>query len=482
MRLKDETLLKSKAYVDGSWVDAAGGGTFAVTDPATGETLADVADLDGADAARAIDAADAAFEGWAETDPKERARLLRAWRDLIVENAEDLAMIMTSEQGKALIESFGEVHYGSWFVEWYAEEAKRAYGDIIPSPVSRTLMVAKRPVGVAAAITPWNFPNAMITRKCAPALAAGCPVVVKPAEATPLSALALAELAHRAGIPKGVFNVLPSSSGARVGDEFCANPKVKKLSFTGSTPVGKILIRQCADTVKKVSMELGGNAPFIVFEDADLDAAADGAIACKFRNSGQTCISANRMLVQRSVYDDFAERLAKGVSVLKVADGREEGALQGPLINEAAVEKVERHIADALDRGATALAGGKRHELGRTFFEPTVLRDVGPDFLIANEETFGPVAGLIAFDTEEEAIKLANDTPFGLAAYFYSRDVGRVMRVSRKLQYGMVGANTGVLSSEAIPFGGFKESGLGREGGYYGLEEYLETQLVTIAE
>ncbi len=473
--LQDPTLLKNTCYVDGAWVAADTGRVFEVTNPADGTVIEAVPDFGEAETRRAVAAADAAWPPWRAKTAKERAGILRAWFDRIMENQEDLARLMTLEQGKPLAEARGEVAYGASFVEWFAEEAKRVYGDTIPAPFSdRRYVVIKQPIGVVAAITPWNFPIAMITRKCAPALAAGCPVVVKPAALTPLCALALAELAERAGVPKGVFNVITSSSGAAIGRELTGNPTVRKLSFTGSTEVGKVLIRECAGTVKKVSMELGGNAPFIVFDDADLDAAVAGAMASKYRNTGQTCVCANRLLVQDGVYEEFSAKLAAAVAELKVGNGLDEDNSQGPLINEAAVEKVEQHIADALDKGARLICGGKRHTLGGTFFEPTVLADVTAAMAVAREETFGPVAPLFRFHDEAEAISMANDTEFGLAAYFYSRDIGRVWRVSEAIEYGMVGINEGIISTEVAPFGGVKESGLGREGSKYGIDEFVE--------
>ncbi len=468
-------MLRSDAFIGGVWVGADSGARFAVKDPADGSVLAEVPDLSAVETRRAIEAANDAWAGWRGATAKARALVLRRWFDLIIAQRDALARLMTLEQGKPLAEARAEVTYGAAFVEWFAEEAKRVYGDVIPSPQpDRRYLVIRQAVGVVGAITPWNFPVAMITRKCAPALAAGCPVVVKPSELTPLCALALAELALQAGVPAGVFNVVTTTDSAAVGRELTANPAVRKLSFTGSTAVGKLLIRDCADTVKKVSMELGGNAPFIVFDDADLDAAVDGAMASKYRNSGQTCVCANRLLVQAGVYDTFAERLGRRVAAMKVGSGLEDGVVQGPLINPAAVDKVERHIADALEKGAALVCGGRRHALGGTFFEPTVLRDVSPAMLVAHEETFGPVAPLFRFTTEQQAVQMANDTSFGLAAYFYSRDVGRIWRVAEALDYGMVGINEGIISTEVAPFGGIKESGLGREGSRYGIEEFLE--------
>jgi succinate-semialdehyde dehydrogenase/glutarate-semialdehyde dehydrogenase len=475
--LKDRSLFRTQGYIGGAWSVAASGSTFAVTNPATGAHLADVVDMDASDTRRAIEAANAAFPAWKKKTAKERAAVLRKWFDLILANGEDLAQLMTAEQGKPLTESRGEVVYSASFVEWFAEEAKRVYGDTVPThkPDAR-IVVVREPIGVVAAITPWNFPLGMITRKCAPALAAGCPVVIKPAEDTPLSALALAELAERAGFPKGIFNVVPCSkpNAISVGGELTANPIVRKLSFTGSTPVGKLLMKQCADTVKKVSLELGGNAPFIVFDDADLDAAVAGAMASKYRNAGQTCVCANRILVQSGVYDAFAAKLAAAVEALKVGNGTIDGVTQGPLINGAAIDKVERLVNDATSKGARVITGGKRHQLGGQFFEPTILADVTTDMACFAEEIFGPVAPLFRFETEEEAIQMANDTPFGLAAYFYARDIGRVWRVGEGLEYGMVGINEGLISNEVAPFGGVKESGLGREGSKYGMDDFTE--------
>ncbi|HEY5788983.1 MAG TPA: succinate-semialdehyde dehydrogenase [Gammaproteobacteria bacterium] len=468
-------LMRSDAYIDGAWVAADDGARFAVTDPASGALLAELPDMGAAETRRAIEAADAAWPAWRAKTAKERGALLRRWFELQLEHQEELARLLTAEQGKPLAEARGEVVYGASFVEWFAEEAKRVYGEVIPAHTAdRRLVVIKQPIGVAAAITPWNFPIAMITRKCAPALAAGCPVVVKPAALTPLSALALAALAEQAGIPPGVFNVVTSRRSAAVGGELTSNPTVRKLSFTGSTEVGKLLMEQCAGTVKKLSLELGGNAPFIVFDDADLDAAVAGAMASKYRNTGQTCVCANRILVQDGVYDAFAARLAAAVASLKVGPGTEDGVTQGPLINAAAVEKVEEHIADAVGHGARVACGGKRHALGGTFFEPTILVDVTPQMKVAREETFGPVAPLFRFHDETEAVAMANATEFGLACYFYSRDIGRCWRVAEALEYGMVGVNEGIISTELAPFGGVKESGLGREGSRHGIEEYLE--------
>lgn len=459
----------------GAWRPAADGRRFAVDNPATGETLAEVADGGRADAEAAIEAAAAALPAWRARTAKDRGAILRRWFDLVMAAQEDLARLMTAEQGKPLSESRGEIAYGAAFIDWFAEEGKRVYGDVIPSPLpGRRIVVTRQAVGVVGAITPWNFPVAMITRKAAPALAAGCSFVVKPAAETPLCALALAELAGRAGIPAGVFNVVPSARAAEVGEVLTGHPAVRKFSFTGSTAVGRRLMAQCAATVKKVTLELGGNAPFIVFDDADLDAAADGAMASKYRNMGQTCVCANRLLVQAGVHDAFAERLAAKVAALKVGDGAGEGITQGPLITPAAVRKVETLIGEALAAGARLVLGGHRHPLGGTFFEPTVLTGVTPAMAIAREEIFGPVATLTRFDTEAEAIALANDTEAGLAAYFYTRDLGRAFRVSEALEYGMVAVNEGILSTEVAPFGGMKQSGLGREGSKYGIEDYLE--------
>jgi succinate-semialdehyde dehydrogenase/glutarate-semialdehyde dehydrogenase len=481
MKLKDASLLKQKCYVDGEWHDADSKETIDVTNPATGAKLGTIPKMGAAETRRAIDAANRAYPAWRALTAKERAAILRRWYDLMLANQEDLAQIMTAEQGKPLGEARGEIAYAASFIEWYAEEAKRVYGDTIPAALKdRRIVVTKEPVGVVGAITPWNFPSAMITRKAGPALAAGCTFVCKPATETPFSALALAELATRAGIPKGVFNVVTGKS-SEIGAELTASPIVRKITFTGSTEIGKKLMAQSAQTVKKVTMELGGNAPFIVFEDAHLDAATDGAIASKFRNMGQTCVCANRILVHDKVYDAFAEKLAAKAKALKVGDGTAEGVTQGPLINPAAVKKAEEHIADALRKGAKVVLGGKRHALGHSFFEPTVLTDVNPQMMIAREETFGPVAPLFRFSTEEEAIRLANDTEFGLAAYFYSRDIGRIWRVSEALEYGIVGVNTGIISTESAPFGGMKESGVGREGSKYGLDEYLEVKYVCMA-
>ncbi len=477
--LNDASLLATRAYLAGDWADADDGATFAVTNPARGDVIAQVADLTRAETARAIDAAYAAQKDWAQWTGKERAAVLRRWFDLMVENADDLGRILTAEMGKPFPEARGEVLYGASFIEWFAEEAKRVYGETIPGHLrDKRITVIKQPIGVAASITPWNFPNAMITRKAGPALAAGCAFVARPAAETPLSALALGVLAERAGIPKGVFSVIPSTRSSDIGKEFTSNPKVRKLTFTGSTEVGRILLRQAADQVMKCSMELGGNAPFIVFDDADLDKAVEGALIAKYRNNGQTCVCANRIYVQAGVYDAFAEKLKASAESMKVGDGLEEGVIVGPLINEAAVEKVEQHIADALAKGATVTTGGHRHALGGTYFEPTVITGATTDMAFATEETFGPLAPLFRFETEDEVIALANDTIFGLAAYFYAQDLSRVIRVQEALEYGMVGVNTGLISTEVAPFGGVKQSGLGREGSHHGMEDYLEMKYI----
>ena len=474
VQLTDPKLFRQACYVDGAWIDSSALGAIDVDNPATGEVIGTVPRLGRAETRAAIDAAARAFPGWRGKTGKERAAAMRRWFDLMMANQDDLARLMTTEQGKPLTESRGEVAYAASFLEWFGEEAKRVYGDTIPPhQPDKRIIVIKEPVGVVACITPWNFPLAMITRKAGPAIAAGCTVVLKPASQTPFSALALAELAERAGIPKGVLNVI-TGSATEIGGELTSNPTVRKLSFTGSTETGKILMAQCAGTVKKLSLELGGNAPFIVFDDANLDAAVEGAIMSKYRNTGQTCVCANRLLVQDAVYDAFAEKLTAAVRKLKPAPGLEAGATQGPLIDDRAVEKVESHISDATSKGATVLVGGKRHPLGGRFFEPTVLTNVTPAMIVAREETFGPVAPLFRFRGEEDAIRLANDTEFGLAAYFYGRDIGRIWRVAEALEYGIVGINTGLISTEVAPFGGVKESGLGREGSKYGMEEFLE--------
>ncbi|CAO3444178.1 Succinate-semialdehyde dehydrogenase [NAD(P)+] (EC 1.2.1.16) [Azospirillum argentinense] len=473
--LKDAELLRFQGFVDGRWIDADSGKTVEVTNPADGSVLGSVPMMGADETRRAIDAAERAWPAWRALTAKERAKTLRTWFDLMMANQEDLARIMTAEQGKPLAEARGEVAYAASFIEWFAEEGKRVYGDTIPQHLpGRRIVVTKEPIGVTAAITPWNFPAAMITRKAGPALAAGCPMVIKPATATPLTALAMAVLAERAGIPAGILAVVTGSARA-IGGEMTGNPTVRKLTFTGSTEIGKELMAQCAGTVKKVSLELGGNAPFLVFNDADLDEAVKGAIASKYRNTGQTCVCANRLLVQSGVYDAFAAKLAEAVKALKVGPGlTTEGAQQGPLIDMAAVEKVEDHIRDATEKGARVVLGGKRHALGGSFFEPTILADVTPAMKVAREETFGPVAPLFRFETEEEAVRMANATEFGLAAYFYSRDIGRVWRVAEALEYGIVGINEGIISTEVAPFGGMKESGIGREGSKYGIEDYLE--------
>jgi succinate-semialdehyde dehydrogenase/glutarate-semialdehyde dehydrogenase len=471
--LKEPSLFKIQGFIAGVWQDADNGTTFPVHNPATGKLLARVPNMGTPETRRAIEAANAAWPAWRALPAKTRASLLRAWYELVIDNADDLARIMTAEQGKPLPEAKGEIQYAASFLEWFGEEAKRVYGDTIPSPATdKRIVVVKEPIGVCAAITPWNFPAAMITRKVGPALAAGCPIVVKPAEATPLTALALAELARRADMPSGVLNIITGDPRA-VGAEMTGNPLVRKVSFTGSTAVGKLLMAQCASTVKKVSLELGGNAPFIVFEDADLDAAVDAAVASKFRNTGQTCVCANRFYIHDRVYDVFATKLANAIQDLKVGYGLDPGVTQGPLINEAAVAKVEEHIQDALVHGAQILTGGRRHALGHTFFEPTILIGATPEMRVAKEETFGPLAPLFRFSSDDEVVRFANDTEFGLAAYFFSRDVGRIWRVAEALEYGMIGINTGLISHEVAPFGGVKQSGIGREGSRYGIEEYL---------
>ena len=473
LNLKDPTLLRQQCYIDGLWCDADSGATVAVTNPATGATLGTIPYMGADETARAIAAANTAWPAWRKKTAKERSAILRKWNDLMLDNADDLALIMTAEQGKPLAEARGEIMYAASFIEWFAEEGKRICGDTMQSPwPDRRIVVTKEPIGVCAAITPWNFPAAMITRKVGPALAAGCPMVVKPAELTPFSALALAVLGERAGIPAGVFSVVTGASRA-IGAEMTGNPTVRKLTFTGSTGVGRILMEQCAPTIKKLSLELGGNAPFIVFDDADLDAAVEGALASKFRNAGQTCVCANRLYVQSGVYEAFATKLVAAVAKLKVGNGVEAEVTQGPMIEEKALQKVEQHIADALAKGGRLLLGGKRHALGHSFFEPTVVADVTSDMLVAREETFGPLAPLFRFDTDEQVLAMANDTEFGLAAYFYSRDIGRIWRVAEGLESGMVGVNTGLISNEVAPFGGVKQSGLGREGSKYGIEDYL---------
>jgi succinate-semialdehyde dehydrogenase/glutarate-semialdehyde dehydrogenase len=481
LQLKDATLFRQQGYVDGEWRDADSGAVIAVTNPATGEQIGSVPNMGAAETRRAIEAASAAWPAWRAKTSKERSNVLRKWTELMLANQDDLAKLMTAEQGKPLAESRGEIEYAASFIEWFSEEARRIYGDTIPAhQPDKRIVVLKEPIGVCAAITPWNFPAAMITRKAGAALAAGCTMVLKPASATPFSALALAELAQRAGVPKGVFSIVTGSATA-IGGEMTGNPLVRKLTFTGSTEIGKKLLEQCAGTVKKTSMELGGNAPFIVFDDADLDAAVEGAIASKYRNAGQTCVCANRLLVQDSVYEKFAEKLAERVQKLSVGNGMEPGVVIGPLIDDKAVAKVEEHVSDALAKGARIVVGGKRHQLGGRFYQPTVIVDVKPDMKVTNEETFGPVAPLFRFKDEREAIRMANDTEFGLASYFYSRDLGRVWRVSEALEYGIVGVNTGIISTAVAPFGGVKESGLGREGSKYGIEDYLEVKYVCMA-
>ena len=474
MQINNFTLFKKQCYVNGQWANADSGETYDVYNPADGSVLGEVPKMGKVETTRAIDAAVAAFPFWSSKTAKERSTVLKRWYDLIMENQQDLATIITAEMGKPMAEALDEIAYGASFIEWFAEESKRIYGETIPAPsIDRRIVVIKQPVGVVASITPWNFPNAMITRKCSPALAAGCSIVIKPAEDTPFSALALAELAERAGIPRGVINVV-TGDPVEIGAELTSNPKVRKLSFTGSTPVGKLLMKQCAATVKKVSMELGGNAPFIVFEDADLNAAVVGAMASKFRNTGQTCICANRFFIQDSIYEIFTEKLTHAVCKLNVGSGLVNNSTQGPLINKSALKKVEDLIDNATSRGASVVFGGKRSNLGHTFFEPTILTNVDTSMHIASEEIFGPIAALYRFKTEEEVLTIANDTPYGLAAYFYSGDINRVWRVSEALEYGMIGINAGTISSEVAPFGGVKESGIGREGSRYGIEEFLE--------
>lgn len=480
--LKDPSLLATKAYVAGEWIDADDGSTFAVTNPARGDVVASVPNLGRAEVARAIAAAEIAMKAWQKRTAKDRANILRRWYSLMIDNADDLGAILTAEMGKPLAEAKGEVVYGASFIEWFAEEAKRIYGETIPGhQPDKRITVLKQPIGVVASITPWNFPNAMITRKCAPALAAGCGFVGRPAAETPLSALALAVLAERAGIPGGLFSIVTSRRSSDIGKEFCENPAIRKLTFTGSTEVGRILLRQAADQVLKCSMELGGNAPFIVFDDADLDAAVAGAILSKYRNNGQTCVCANRIYVQAGVYDTFAEKLGAAVAKLRVGDGLTDVVELGPLVNGAALEKVEEHIADALAKGGKVVAGGKRHARGGNFFEPTIITGVTQDMMVSKEETFGPLAPLFRFETEDEVVGYANDTIFGLAAYFYARDIGRVTRVQEALEYGIVGVNTGIISTEVAPFGGVKQSGLGREGSRHGIEDFLEMKYVCLS-
>ncbi len=480
-QLKDSSLFREEAFIDGQWIGSTN--TFAVSNPATDETIATVANLETKDAELAISAAEKALPAWRSKLAKERAHIMRKWFDLIIENTQDLAKLMTLEQGKPLTEAAGEVVYGASFVEWFAEEAKRVEGSILGTTWSdKRLMVLKQPIGVCVAITPWNFPIAMITRKIAPALAAGCTIVIKPAELTPLSALALAELAKRAGIPDGVINIVTADATQSIviGKTLCSSPTVRHLSFTGSTEVGRILMEQCAPTVKKLALELGGHAPFIVFEDADIDAAVSGAMASKFRNSGQTCVCANRFYVHKKIYDQFVEKFAKALSIIKVGNGMEAGITQGPLIETAALEKVQKHVADALSKGAKLITGGKQSIEGKNFYEPTILANVNSQMLITYEETFGPIAPIIPFESDEEVIQLANSSQFGLASYFYSRDIGRVWKVAEALEYGMVGVNTGLISNEVAPFGGIKQSGLGREGSVYGMDEYLEMKYVCV--
>jgi succinate-semialdehyde dehydrogenase / glutarate-semialdehyde dehydrogenase len=480
MKLTDAKLFRQQCYIDGAWVDADGGGTIPVENPANGERLGTVPKMGAAETRRAIAAADRAMPAWQAKTAKERAGILRKWFELMMANQEDLAQLMTAEQGKPLTESRGEIAYAGAFIEWFAEEGKRIYGDTIPAHgADKRIVVLKQPIGVCGAITPWNFPSAMITRKAGPALASGCTMVLKPASQTPFSALALCELAERAGVPKGVFSCV-TGTAKEIGGEITSNPTVRKVTFTGSTEIGKLLMAQCAATVKKTSMELGGNAPFIVFDDADLDAAVKGAIASKYRNAGQTCVCANRILVQDGVYDAFAKKLADAASAMKVGNGAEAGTVIGPLIDMKAIEKVEQHVADALKKGARVVVGGKRHALGGSFYQPTVLADVTTDMMVTREETFGPVAPLFRFKTDAEAIRMANDTEFGLAAYFYSRDIGRVWRVAEALEYGIVGINEGIISTEIAPFGGVKESGIGREGSKYGIEEFLEVKYLCL--
>ncbi|MBO9434550.1 NAD-dependent succinate-semialdehyde dehydrogenase [Ruegeria sp. R13_0] len=479
--LKNPDLLVTKAYIGGQWVDGDNG-TFAVTNPARGDVIAEVADVSRAQVAGAIAQAEAAQKEWAKLTGKERAALLRRWFDLMMENAEDLGKILTAEQGKPLAEAVGEIGYGASFIEFFGEEAKRVYGETIPGHQrDKRIMVMKQPIGVAASITPWNFPNAMITRKAGPALAAGCAFVARPATETPLSALVLALLAEQAGVPAGVFNVVPSTQASETGKEFCENPAVRKLTFTGSTEVGRILLRQAADQVMKCSMELGGNAPFIVFDDADLDAAVEGAMLCKFRNNGQTCVCANRIYVQAGVYDAFAAKLKAAVEALEVGDGLAAGTTTGPLINDDAVAKVEEHIKDVTDKGGAVLTGGLPHDLGGTFFQPTIVTGVTQDMMVAQDETFGPLAPLFKFEDEDDVIAMANDTIFGLASYFYAKDLSRVYKVAEALEYGIVGVNTGIISTELGPFGGVKQSGLGREGSHHGMEDYMEMKYVCLS-
>ncbi|WP_025898883.1 NADP-dependent succinate-semialdehyde dehydrogenase [Sneathiella glossodoripedis] len=480
LNLKDPSLFRQQGLINGIWCDADNGGTIEVTNPATGEILGTVPEMGANETRRAIEAAKEAMPEWAGKTAKERANILRKWHDLMIENTDDLARLMTVEMGKPLAEAKGEVAYAASFIEWFAEEGKRIYGDTIPEHQSdKRIIVIKQPIGVTVAITPWNFPIAMITRKAAPALAAGCPMVIKPSELTPYSAFAMAELAERAGVPKGILGVV-TGDAKEIGKEMTSNPIVAKLTFTGSTATGKILMEQCASTVKKTSMELGGNAPFIVFDDADLEDAVEAALASKYRNAGQTCVCANRLYVQDGIYEAFSRRLAERVAEFKVGNGLDDGVTQGPLINEAAVQKVESHIEDAISKGAKVLVGGKRHQMGQTFFEPTILTDVTPEMKVAKEETFGPMAPLFKFSEEADVIRMANDTEFGLAAYICARDIGRIWRVSEGLEYGIVGINTGIISTEVAPFGGVKQSGIGREGSKYGIDDYLEIKYMCL--
>ena len=482
MNLKDPSLFRQQCYIDGAWADADDGGTIDVDNPADNSVIGTVPRMGAGETRRAIEAANDAYPDWRARTGKERAAILRRWYELVIENQEDLAVLMTTEQGKPLAESMGEIVYGASFIEWFAEEAKRIYGDTIPQHQhDKRIVVVKEPVGVVASITPWNFPNAMITRKCAPALAAGCTVVAKPATQTPYSAFALAELAERAGVPKGVLNIV-SGVSSEIGAEMTSNPIVRKLSFTGSTEIGKLLMERCAGTVKKMSMELGGNAPFIVFDDADIDSAVVGAMQSKYRNAGQTCVCANRIFAQDGIHDRFTDRLAEASAALKVGDGMEEGVGTGPLIDIKAVEKVESHIQDAVAKGARVVVGGGRHSNGGNFFEPTVLTGVTPEMIVSREETFGPLAPVYRFETDEDVVKKANDTEFGLAAYFYTRDIGRVWRVAEQLEYGIVGINSGIISTEIAPFGGMKESGIGREGSKYGIDEFVEVKYLCMGD
>lgn len=480
LELNDPSLLQTQAFINGEWVDGDAAETFPVTNPATGEKIADVASVGQAETARAIDVAEKAMQEWKELAPAARSSILERWHDLLIENIDDLARIMTVEQGKPLAESKGEVMYGASYIKWFAEEGKRVYGDVLPSAKDRRSIVIKQPVGVVASITPWNFPNAMITRKAAPALAVGCSILLKPAAETPLSALSLAELAKRAGLPAGLFNVLPTRTSSVVGGEMTSNPKVRKMTFTGSTPVGKLLMKQCADTVKRTSMELGGNAPVIVFDDADLDQAVKGALVSKYRNSGQTCICANRLLVQEGIYDKFVEKFSAAVKEFKLGDGFDPDATHGPVVSQKALADIDSLVNGAVEQGAKVVTGGKPSDLGNCFYEPTVLADVNDKMDIFSQEIFGPVAPVIRFSTEEEAIQMANDTEFGLAAYVFTQNLGRVWRVSEGIEYGMVGVNETAISSEVIPFGGIKESGQGREGSKYGLDDYLETKYICL--